>query len=244
MNSIQRNVLIAALSLCLTACQSQAPPPTYMVTEIGTINSVLPLAEQPDYAQWKKIKPGMTEEQVTELLGLPYRKDPRPEADADPRYRHLYGWQYGEITFNSFTTDGSFLFEVVFHDGRVYEIWDPFGGRLSKDGTPTVPTTILPVKDAVLSHYPRFMDFRWHPSSGDYPMQYRIEIQVLQPNIIDGSGEVIKHDVVQQEWVFDTHDVYAPLTWVGANIGRWRVSAKNAKGSSEWSEWSYFEFDQ
>ena len=28
-----------------------------------------------------------------------------------------------------------------------------------------------------LRHYPRFLDFRWYPSSGEYPMSYTVEVE-------------------------------------------------------------------
>ena len=72
----------------------------------------------------------------------------------------MYRWYYGEISFKSFTTKGSYDYSVTFHEGRVHEVRDPWNGRFSPDGRPTVPELVLPEASQTLHHYPRFMDFR------------------------------------------------------------------------------------
>lgn len=173
---------ISAL-MCATVffCGCRTPSTTVVnhIQEIGVVTDVLPLAVQPDLGKWRLLKTGMTEEEVTGLLGKPYRKEHRPPPDTNSNVINLYGWDYGEITFNSFTTKGSYLFSVVFHEGRVHEVRDPWEGRFSADGLPTQPEMLLPEPGQRLDYYPRFIDFRWHPASGVYPMEYEVVIQSL-----------------------------------------------------------------
>lgn len=182
----QRAKLLAAIApilLLLCGCPSPAskatPLTTYNVQELGVIKDVLPMVVQPDRAKWQQLQVGMTEDEVTALLGNPYRKNARPTADTTPNVRQLYSWYYGEISFQSFTTKGAYDYTATFHEGRVKEINDPWKGKLSPDGQPTVPELVMPAAGQTLHHYPRFLDFRWHPSAGVYPMEYEVVIQVL-----------------------------------------------------------------
>jgi hypothetical protein len=173
-------IALGLAAFCVACgCHTAPGPVTYQVEELGVVRDVLPRVVQPDVARWLKLKVGMTEAEVAGLLGQPYRKDPRPPDDTEPNVRHLYAWQYGEIAFESFTTKGTYAYEAVFHQGRVCEIRDPWNGKFSPDGRPTVPQLVAPGAGQSLDHYPRFMDFRWHPSSGLYPVEYEVAIQVL-----------------------------------------------------------------
>lgn len=268
-------VAVGLATLC--GCTPTPPSVNYQVQELGVITDVLPLAVQLDLARWRSLKPGMKEAEVTALLGKPYRKDPRPTADSSPAVRHLYSWSYGEISFNSFNTKGTFSYAVVFHEGRVLEICDPWEGGFSPGGRPTVPELLIPNAGQILNHYPRFLDFRWQPSSGVYPMEYEVAVQVLEvdqsaaehyedyirktvdsnqatqlsegkskPEMDATAAGFARHlrerQGVHNTFSFRTHDIYLPLTWVGANTGRWRVRAVNHQGPSDWSAWRYFEF--
>ena len=175
---------VAALLLLGCGCHSTAPQatPATMSQDLKpkVVRGVLPLAIQPDQAKWRRLQAGMTEGEVTALLGSPYLKDARPPADAQPNVRHLYSWYYGDISFRSFTTQGSYYCKVTFHEGRVEEIRDPWDGKFSTNVIPTVPELVLPHAGQTLDHYPRFMDFRWKPASGIYPIEYEVTIQVLE----------------------------------------------------------------
>ena len=157
------------------------------------------------------------------------------------------------------------------------EISDPWQGKFSPDGRPTIPELVEPAAGRTLAHFPRFLDFRWHPSSGVYPVAYEVCVQVLDINqhesehfedyvrktldfdrekwkaegmpttkmdemAVSFARELRERQGVQLTFQFCTHDIYLPLTWVGANTGRWRVRATNKKGASEWTAWRYFNF--
>ena len=184
--------------LFLCGCSTNAPQVMYMKQDLGVVTGVQPLVAQPDLVKWRQLKVGMTEAAVTALLGQPYQKDPRPAPDTDPKMIHVYVWRYGEISFKSFTTQGSFEFVVKFHEGLVEEISDPWNGKFSTDGIPTVPELMLPKAGQTLDHYPRFMDFRWQPSSGVYPIEYEVLIQVM---------EVDQHDAEHfEDYIRETVD--------------------------------------
>ncbi len=172
-------VVLCGLSGCSTSKTQPLASSTFQSETTTVIQGAPPRAVQPNLALWRRLKVGMTEGEVTALLGPPQRKDPRPPADTEPNVRHLYGWCYGEISFASFTTSALFDYTVSFHEGVVFEIRDPWNGRFSPDGRPTVPELVLPEAGKTLHHYPRFLDFRWQPSSGVYPIEYEIEIQSL-----------------------------------------------------------------
>ena len=172
-------VLNLALALLLCGCSTNAPRVMYVKQDLGVVTDVQPLVVQPNLAKWRELQVGMTEAAVTALLGQPYRKDPRPAPDTEPGVTPLYAWDYGEVSFKSFTTQGSYRFVVNFHEGVVEEIKDPWNGKFSTDGHPTVPELVLPHTGQTLDHYPRFMDFRWHPASGVYPIEYEIVIESL-----------------------------------------------------------------
>ena len=174
--------LSLALFLFVCGCSTNAPQVMYMKQDLGVVTDVQPLVVQPNLAKWRELHVGMTEAAVTALLGKPYLKDPRPAPDTDPRVIHFYVWRYGEISFKSFTTQGSFEFVVKFHEGLVEEIRDPWNGNFSPDGIPTVPELVLPKAGQTLDHNPRFMDFRWQPASGVYPIEYEVAIQVMDVN--------------------------------------------------------------
>ncbi len=218
----------------------------------------------------------MTEAEVLAILGKPIKAAPRPPDDTETNVRHLYWWIYGEITFRSYATTAFYSYCLDFHQGRVVHINDPWNGKFSEDDRPTVPELLFPGAERTFDHFPRFMDFRWHPSSGTYPMDYEVVIQSLsishydadhfedyiRRNIEEGRQFRQPQDLPEAEversltealrarggvldtYQFRTHDIYLPFTWVGANTGRWRVRAVNAKGVSEWTEWRYFEFAQ
>ena len=173
------SVILLAFLILVSGCRTSAPLIAYQRQDLGFVTDVQPLAVQPDLGKWKSVTVGMTETEVTTVLGMPYQKDPRPAAETNSTAVNLYSWKYGEITFNSFNTKGSYLYAVIFHDGRVHEISDPWNGKFSPDGGPTVPELVLPDVGQTLQHYPRFMDFRWRPSSGAYPIEYEVVIQVL-----------------------------------------------------------------
>jgi hypothetical protein len=177
---------------------------------------------QPDYDRWRRVGIGMTESEVRDLLGEPRVKRTGP-GKGDGRY--VYGW----IWFASDTFPVPFEFYVIFQNGKAVIKVDPFGGKLSQDGKPTAAVLFTPTKQQQFEHYPRFIDFRWSPSSGTYPMEYIVRIETE----------------VGSEWKaeeFQTSRCYYCTVISGANRVRWKVKAKNSLGESDWSETRFFEF--
>lgn len=163
----------------LGGCHTAPLVAPYQRHELGVVTGVQPLVVQPDLTKWRALRTNLTEAEVTALLGNPFHKDPRPPANTNAAVMERYAWQYGQLEFDSFPTKGSYLFTVTFFEGRVQLITDPWDGKFSPDGRPTVPELVLPKPAAVLDHFPRFMDFRWHPAAGIYPIEYEITVEVL-----------------------------------------------------------------
>ena len=165
---------------------------------------------QPDYAKWLSITNGMTKAQVMGILGHPI---PRDGTDLELA-RIANPWNYGYVA-------EGYEFDVWFQNDRVMDTEDPFGRRFSTNGIPTAPLLIYPHTNAVFTHYPRAVDFRWFPSSGEYPVEYQLDA---------GSGSV---------FTFEPHGT----AWMaGMGRHRWRVRAINRLGVSPWTEWREFEF--
>ncbi len=205
-----------------------------------------PYVVQPDYNKWQMIKVGMTEEEVSKILGEPIHKTDKEAAyPLNKIYSSsntVYIWNYGEITFKSYPCASSFYFNIYFYKGKIKMIIEPFNGEFSKDGTPTAPQIILPENNKVFHYYPRFVDLRWLPSSGDYPLEYEIEIQYsANPRRIPW----------QTEKKVITKDIYFSYLQLGKGYGRWRIRAANSYTNkykkdrySEWSEYRYFSFSK
>jgi len=184
----------------------------------------------PDLRAWNEVKAGLPVAELEKLLGQPIRK-PGPHGDYKPGY--VYPWTYGYVAKESAMFPQDLAFVVSIEMGKVRFKEDPFGGvAISKDGSPTVPKLMSPPDASVFAHYPRFVDFRWYASSGDYPMRYEIEIGVQYR-----SGEWS-----QDRGSREVSIPYYAYSHSGLNRGRWRVRAVNSKGRSQWSDYFYFEF--
>lgn len=194
---------------------------------IRHVDGSRPDVHQPDYRQWSTITNGMRESQVVDALGQPVEQDDRPTAT-----NMLYCWKYGWlITAND---DAAFPddmpFTVSFVNGVVLTKEDPFLGELSTNGIPTEPHPIIPLNDSSFDHYPRYLDLRWTPASGLYPMEYELQIDVIYP---DGK--------IRTEKVMTTRPFYCH-SFSGASKGRWRIKARNSRGESNWTQYRHFEF--
>ncbi len=198
---------------------------------------------QPDYVKWQQIRRGMHRDDVRDLLGEPlYREDncgsryARDLIGSDDTVVVIYSWKYGHLEFAdpSLPAD-TFVFSIDFEpdSDRVFEIRDPFGGRFSKDGVPTVPRLLVPPDGSSWSHYPPLLDLRWEPSSGVYPIRYEVGLS----DVVPGSEEVADYVAVPLEICNVPHH-----TIIGSPKGRWRVRAHNRLGRSEWSEYRRYEF--
>jgi hypothetical protein len=179
---------------------------------------------QPDYRAWKKIAKGMTEVEVFNILGPPQVKE----------WRHMIGgykWHYGTVVPKSQVVPQAYEFQLWFLFGRVDVKEDPFNGRFSETGLPSKPELIHPADGEVFAHYPRFVDLRWYPCSGEYPLHYEIKCEGGGGDDPFGGG-ASAYAVAAKT----TTEPYAAATVCGMGTVTWRVRAVNAKGKSEWSE--------
>ncbi len=188
-------------------------------------------AVQPDYAKWRQVRVGMDRDEVIALLGEPlvdrYRGG-KPRRD-DP----WYGYGFLELPMAPHPRTYSFL--VGFNDqGKVFAQSDPFDGVFSTNGKPTRPRIIIPLEGSRFAHYPRVVDIRWFPASGEYPIRYSVEVAHGDPN-----GEWWSDG---EEYATDLDMPFFTCEFAGSSPGRLRVKAHNALGESEWSDWRHFTF--
>ena len=203
---------------------------------------------QPDYAKWSQVKEGMTEAEVLDLLGKPLEQHTEESFVAGQRAEikivrylrsssatHVDFWTYGQIKYGSPVIPSAYRFVILFDDGRVACKCDPFHGKLSPDGKPTTPNVSRSLDR--FDHYPRFVDLRWGPSSGEYPMEYEIMVSHAD-HVIDEETKRIG----SVNWVDATlHSRLPHITVVAeTTLGRWKVKAKNRLGESDWSETQNF----
>jgi hypothetical protein len=170
----------------------------------------------------------MPEEKLRKLLGKPIK-----EFSCNKKGFPDKILLYGTICKNSSIFPKGFPFAIYITDGKVSRKEDPFGGiTISYDGKPTLPKIVFPQNNTKFSHFPRSVGFQWYPSSGDYPMTYEIEVDILHP---DGSYYTTKGLV----------DIpYFAYMHGGMNDGRWRVRAINQRGKSEWTKYFTFSFNK
>lgn len=241
--SLLLTVFISAIN---NGCAPVKAPPTSAPPTALTPGAQSSRVVQPDYAKWRAVVPGMTEAEVEKLLGAPIRSGDPDWYKADPFYKlrdgdshttYSYSNCYGEIRLASPSfVDRPYEFNVTYgcEDRKVTEKSDPFGGELSKDAKPTVPALFYPKTGEAFDHYPRFLDFRWRPASGEYPMTYEVQLN-SQPE--DGwSGPAVM--------TLRTAEPYLAFSWVGKNEGVWRVRGVNKNGSGQWSEERTFVFER
>jgi len=179
--------------------------------------------EQPDYYKWKSIKPGMLKEQIRQLIGKP------DLIEGDEKSLHV--WRKAVLVPVSDVIPVPYSFELHFSGNKLVSKSDPFNGRFSIQTRPTSPLLITPLDGQVFKHYPRIMDFRWYPVSGEYPMSYIVEVGIKNMY----SNEWLAHQRL-------TCIPYLNIDFAATNRGRWRVRAVNKHGMSDWSAYRYFEF--
>lgn len=181
---------------------------------------------QPDYRKWEAVQIGMTREEVVALLGPPL-EDPYL---ADPFC------SYGHLQMPMLPQRRTYRFLIGYVENeRVFSKSDPFTGKLSLDGTPSKPEIIIPVSGTAFTHYPRVLDCRWYPSSGEYPITYTIEVSSASP---------LEPEIFYNPVELDT-EIPIPFymfNFVGSQPGRIRVKARNRLGESEWSDYCHFDF--
>jgi hypothetical protein len=196
-----KTILIATLAaISLTGCHST----------LQKQRTVLPVP-QPNYVRWGSITNGTPCNRVIQLLGEPERVD-----DAGI----FKFWHYGIVVPQSDHMPEELSFWFSNNGGSAWHKVDPFYGQFSTNGLPITPVLMFPYDGMTLSHDPPYVDFRWRPSSGVYPMSYEIE---LNPGV--NGMTALPH--YAQEMVFRLRPVETIL---------WRVRAINVLGKSAWSE--------
>jgi hypothetical protein len=223
-----------------------ADPASAKDTHVGRATEDKPHCVQPDYAAWGRIRENMTEADVLQILGKPLATQDTPEKlpidDPSIQIDYLYQWTYGHLDFKSPQVFAVDEFYICFSKGRVHSKYDPFGVPLSQNGKPTVPRLIYPKQNASYDHYPRYLDLRWYPSSGQYPMHYIVEHQSGEANYDQAAGRNVIAWPSSSVQTFRTQIPYQLTLHGGSDPGRWRVKAVNALGESDWSEYRKFSF--
>ena len=145
----------------------------------------------------------------------------------------MTAWYYGWLLFSDTSVPHEFVFAIEFQNGEVVQISSPFDGPLSTDGKPTTPSPFAPAFRAKIGYFPRIVDFRWTPSSGQYPMEYQIEI--------DHQLDPSRYISMCRKTLSTVHLAYS---YGSMGTGRWRVRAKNKIGESDWTDYRYFECEK
>jgi hypothetical protein len=100
-----------------------------------------------------------------------------------------------------------------------------------------VPQLEQPQEDDVFNHWPREIQFRWDPVN--LPgAKYMLEVDAFGAVNGKWAEETDQSFIVYPNIAVNTHD----HTFVGAQLGRWRVHAKVDGTLCSWSPWSYFRF--
>jgi hypothetical protein len=202
---------------------------------------------QPDYRAWERVTVGMPVAEVREILGQPIEDVP-PRGVSTPHHQFIGRMTYGRIWFDSPSMPQDFSFMLSTLDGKIQSKEDPFNSPLAKTAKPAIPVLMTPADGVKLRHYPRFLDFRWFPSSGEYPISYTVEVQSGHRNYDrDPRTKAIRESIAYNTEPFmrtflECKIPYSAWSFVGSSAGRWRVKAKNLHGESDWTEWRTFDF--
>jgi hypothetical protein len=126
------------------------------------------------------------------------------------------------------------IFRIDYRGGKVFRKIDPLGGGefseqesvvfISK-GIPTATEIVNDITE--IRVFPRYLDIRWLPSSGAYPMRYEIEISVFS---------IKDRDRMIRKYVLETNNTWVGEILPGRNLYLNRVRAMNHLGVSAWSE--------
>lgn len=189
---------------------------------------------QPDYAAWQSLKKGMDENDIAKIVGQPTTKTEGFDRHTDV----MYTWEFGYVAPKSLAFPRPLTFKIWFLHGKATQLEDPFWGDFSKDGKPTMPKPCWPEAPPAYTHYPRWMDCRWTPSSGVYPMHYEVEIS----NCNGGDPAVAANWRVDK--VAKSDIPYVSVDFVAGVPGKWRVRAMNEKGTTDWSDYCQFSFSK
>lgn len=202
------------------------------------------------YEGWNTISIGDSRSEVLELLGEPSFKPALKERETDYflanfGYRGLEPKEVESISdaVRSGSIDTEHLaifginlpiFRIDYRGGRVVRKMDSIGGGefseqdsivFISEGNPTAPKIVNGISE--ISVFPRYLDIRWMPSSGAYPMHYEIEISVFSMK---------DRDRMIRKYVLESNNTWVGQILPGRNLYSIRVRAINHFGASEWSE--------
>jgi Ca-activated chloride channel family protein len=106
-------------------------------------------------------------------------------------------------------------------------------------GAPAAPTLVSPPEGAVLTFFPRLIDFEWMPVPG--AAGYRIEIDCYHCCVTDKWCSDVNPAAVQAR---DVKVPTATIEFPGNQPGRWRVSAIDAQGrpgaKTAWRQFTFY----
>jgi hypothetical protein len=183
-------------------------------------------ASQPDYDKWNSVTVGMNRQEVYKLLGQPLRG---PHGFYQPHH-----CSFGYLQFPLMPCLPAFSFDVRFRQNRVVEKTDPFDGILSPNGLPSIPKIITPLAGSIFTHSPGYLDIRWYPASGVYPMFYDLDLRY--------GGEYGTPHIVES--IPLPYHVCFVSTTVRPIPVCLRLRGRNRLGMGEWSGFRHFEWVQ
>ena len=214
---------------------------------------------------WAKLKVGMTEAEVTALLGEPGSKSRIWPENGDPEL-----WEYGEWIWKpgkNAELPSPKAYAVFFDSGKVWKSREPYQGDLAyyfedvspclriggdyldrewhqKDGqrSPTLkpPVLIEPADKTLFKEFPRELRLRWAAAEGTpADAQFYVQTEVKWGK---GDGTYVEWGEATEGFTCRTGKKSMDATHPGAQPGRWRVKAFDKTGESDWSEWWYFDF--
>jgi hypothetical protein len=192
-----------------------------------------------DLAKWQRLKVGMTEAEAIAIMGQPASRD-KPAGNRD-RLFYLTIVPKGQL----FQSALAFLLWIDTDTGRINSIETPACGGVAKSGAPGRPEIFIPLPNSRFSYYPRFLDIRWCPPSGDYPMTYDVGVELENFKLVNGQSvrtNTYRPVRVVEPSDFKTAVPYLNYVFDGAQKGRVRVRGANSYGTGPWSDYVGFEF--
>lgn len=178
----------------------------------------------PSTEAWQRVQTGMTGADVIKILGKPMDRYGSPDG-------LIEFWTYGWLAFESAAFPDAFYFEIKMLSDRVSAKVDPFGGDTPSRDSPSRTRLLSPPDQQVFSHVPRFLDLRWLPSSGQYPLQYAIEVELW----------------VSDKWstqYYESEEPFLSLVAIKPGKYRWKVKARNMIGEGDWSPYRQITFEK
>lgn len=202
------------------------------------------------FDSWNQLSIGDDIDYVSKLLGKPSF---RPFGFEDDTFYYVSRVGYRRLSMSEFLVlqksvnagvlamdDASMIginfpiFRVDFEDHKITRMIDAFGGGKDQggdmatcitNGVPSVPELINVLGETAA--FPRYMDIRWMPSVGRYPVKYEVEISVY--GYEENSSFIRKYTRVTD---------HSSLTQIlpGRNRYEVRVRATNEEGTSPWSD--------